>query len=82
MSPGSPTPMTAAPGAFGSPPGEDAVARLGDAGARGMQLVLADWSPCELRQLADLFHRMVDVFLAHPLDEGSVSDAGATTPAA
>ncbi|WP_327312247.1 MarR family winged helix-turn-helix transcriptional regulator [Streptomyces sp. NBC_01235] len=65
-----------------TPLGEDAVARLGDAGARGMQLVLADWSPCELRQLADLFHRMVDVFLAHPLDEGSVSDAGATTPAA
>ncbi|QJS99509.1 MarR family transcriptional regulator [Streptomyces asoensis] len=63
-----------------TPLGEDAVARLGEAGARGMQLVLADWSPGELRRLADLVHRLVDVFLAHPADEGHAFDTGTTTP--
>ncbi|MER5200085.1 MarR family winged helix-turn-helix transcriptional regulator [Streptomyces sp. NPDC002755] len=62
-----------------TPRGEDAVARLGDAGARGMQLVLAHWSPDELRRLADLVHRLVDAFLAHPVDEGHAVDAGTTT---
>lgn len=34
-----------------------------------MQLALSDWKPEELRQLATLFHRMVDDFLAHAVDE-------------
>lgn len=41
----------------------------GEAGVRGMQLALSDWSPEELRQLATLFHRMVDDFLAHAVEE-------------
>ncbi|MEW2401134.1 MarR family transcriptional regulator [Streptomyces sp. NPDC046862] len=45
--------------------GQDAVDRIREAGARGMQLALDDWSPEELRQLASLFHRMVDDFLRH-----------------
>ncbi|MCL8017369.1 MarR family winged helix-turn-helix transcriptional regulator [Streptomyces sp. AS02] len=51
--------------------GRQAIARVRDAGARGMQLALADWTPEELRQLAGLFHRMVDDFLAHAIDEDS-----------
>lgn len=54
-----------------TPLGEDAVARLGEAGARGMQLVLAEWSPAEVRLLARLVSRMADVLLverAHPAD--------------
>ncbi|MPY61183.1 MarR family winged helix-turn-helix transcriptional regulator [Streptomyces spongiae] len=43
--------------------GQEAVDRVREAGARGMQLALDDWSPEELRQLASLFHRMVDDFL-------------------
>ncbi|MFG1665544.1 MarR family winged helix-turn-helix transcriptional regulator [Streptomyces sp. Y7] len=49
--------------------GRQAIARVRDAGARGMQLALADWAPEELRELATLFHRMVDDFLAHASDE-------------
>ncbi|TXS51823.1 MarR family transcriptional regulator [Streptomyces sp. uw30] len=49
--------------------GRQAIARVRDAGARGMQLALADWTPEELRQLSSLFHRMVDDFLAHAIDE-------------
>ncbi|MBC2907937.1 MarR family winged helix-turn-helix transcriptional regulator [Streptomyces cupreus] len=49
--------------------GRRAVASVREAGARGMQLALADWKPEELRQLATLFHRMVDDFLAHAVDE-------------
>jgi DNA-binding MarR family transcriptional regulator len=51
--------------------GRQAIARIRDAGARGMQLALADWSPEELRQLATLFHRMVDDFLSHAVDDES-----------
>ncbi|MEU8849280.1 MarR family transcriptional regulator [Streptomyces sp. NPDC048564] len=50
-------------------PGRQAIARVREAGARGMQLALSDWTPEELRQLATLFHRMVDDFLAHAVDE-------------
>ncbi|WP_327596372.1 MarR family transcriptional regulator [Streptomyces chartreusis] len=50
-------------------PGRRAIVRVRDAGARGMQLALADWTPEELRQLATLFHRMVDDFLAHAIDD-------------
>ncbi|MFJ4787848.1 MarR family winged helix-turn-helix transcriptional regulator [Streptomyces sp. NPDC088794] len=49
--------------------GQQAIDRVRDAGSRGMQLALADWSPEELRQLATLFHRMVDDFLAYAVDE-------------
>jgi DNA-binding MarR family transcriptional regulator len=45
--------------------GRDAIARIREAGARGMQLALDGWSAEELHQLATLFHRMVDDFLAY-----------------
>ncbi|SDP28430.1 transcriptional regulator, MarR family [Streptomyces sp. cf386] len=51
--------------------GRQAIVRVRDAGARGMQLALEDWTPEELRQLATLFHRMVDDFLAHAIDDDS-----------
>ena len=61
--------------------GEQAIARVRDAGARGMQLALADWSPEELRRLATLFHRMVDDFLSYSIDEESDEHkAAASTP--
>lgn len=44
--------------------GQQAIDRIRDAGARGMQVALSRWEPEELRQLATLFHRMVDDFLA------------------
>lgn len=50
--------------------GRQAVERIRHTGARGMQRALADWSPEELRQLATLFHRMVDDFLAHAAGTG------------
>ncbi|MGW1723618.1 MarR family winged helix-turn-helix transcriptional regulator [Streptomyces sp. NPDC002306] len=49
--------------------GRQAVGRVREAGARGMQLALADWSPQELRELATLFHRMVDDFLSYAVDD-------------
>lgn len=49
--------------------GRQAIAKVREAGVRGMQLALSDWSPEELRQLATLFHRMVDDFLAHAVEE-------------
>ncbi|MFC8143907.1 MarR family winged helix-turn-helix transcriptional regulator [Streptomyces paradoxus] len=49
--------------------GGEAIAKIREAGVRGMQLALSDWSPEELGQLATLFHRMVDDFLAHAVDE-------------
>ncbi|WP_329331962.1 MarR family transcriptional regulator [Streptomyces sp. NBC_00663] len=49
--------------------GRLAVDRVRDAGARGMMLALSQWSPEELGQLATLFHRMVDDFLAYAVDE-------------
>ncbi|MBE8471811.1 MarR family winged helix-turn-helix transcriptional regulator [Streptomyces justiciae] len=49
--------------------GRQAVARVREAGARGMMLALAEWSPEELGQLATLFHRMVDDFLAYAVEE-------------
>ncbi|MET7454850.1 MarR family transcriptional regulator [Streptomyces sp. NPDC005574] len=48
--------------------GQVAVDRVREAGSRGMMLALADWSPEDLRQLATLFHRMVDDFLSHAED--------------
>ncbi|MFF8974168.1 MarR family winged helix-turn-helix transcriptional regulator [Streptomyces sp. NPDC014995] len=57
--------------------GRAAVDRIRDAGARGMQMALSEWSPEELRQLATLFHRMVDDFLSHAVDEETEQPAGA-----
>jgi len=52
-----------------TPAGQEAVDRIREASYRGMQMALADWSPQELRQLATLFHRMVDDFQAQAVDE-------------
>ena len=49
--------------------GREAIARIRETGVRGMQAALADWSPDDLRQLATLFHRMVDDFLAYAAEE-------------
>ncbi|MGW0945564.1 MarR family winged helix-turn-helix transcriptional regulator [Streptomyces sp. NPDC002623] len=49
--------------------GRAAIDRVRDAGARGMQLALSDWSPEELGQLAALFHRMVDDFLSYAIED-------------
>jgi DNA-binding MarR family transcriptional regulator len=49
--------------------GQQAIDRVRDAGARGMQLALAEWAPEELGLLATLFHRMVDDFLAYAIDD-------------
>lgn len=57
--------------------GQQAIDRIRDVGARGMQLALGDWSPEELRQLATLFHRMVDDFLSYAIDD----EAEQSTPA-
>ncbi|MCT9075718.1 MarR family winged helix-turn-helix transcriptional regulator [Streptomyces fulvoviolaceus] len=57
--------------------GQQAIDRIRDVGARGMQLALGDWAPEELRQLATLFHRMVDDFLSHANDD----EAEQPTPA-
>ncbi|AKZ53908.1 putative MarR-family transcriptional regulator [Streptomyces ambofaciens ATCC 23877] len=59
--------------------GRRAVARLREAGARGMQLALADWSPEDLRHLATLFHRMVDDFLGHAAEEEPQGRSAAKT---
>ncbi|MBY8339779.1 MarR family transcriptional regulator [Streptomyces sp. KC 17012] len=49
--------------------GQQAIERVRQVGARGMQLALSSWTPEELRQLATLFHRMVDDFLSYTVDE-------------
>ncbi|MEU9212929.1 MarR family transcriptional regulator [Streptomyces sp. NPDC048415] len=45
-----------------TPTGREAIDRVREASVRGMQVALKSWSPEELRQLATLFHRMVDDF--------------------
>ncbi|WP_442818958.1 MarR family winged helix-turn-helix transcriptional regulator [Streptomyces sp. NBC_01235] len=53
--------------------GQGAIDRIREAGRRGMNVALAAWDPDDLRQLATLFHRLVDDFVAHaetPVDEG------------
>ncbi|MEU5764838.1 MarR family transcriptional regulator [Streptomyces asoensis] len=57
--------------------GRAAVDRIRDAGVRGMQLALADWSPQELGQLATLFHRMVDDFLSCSVEDETEQPATA-----
>ncbi|MET7486971.1 MarR family transcriptional regulator [Streptomyces sp. NPDC005538] len=57
--------------------GQKAVASVRDAGARGMQMALAEWSTDELQQLATLFHRMVDDFLKYSIDEDGEQEVAA-----
>ncbi|MGW4138793.1 MarR family winged helix-turn-helix transcriptional regulator [Streptomyces mirabilis] len=66
-----------------TPAGEEAVHRIREASTRGMQMALADWSPQELEQLATLFHRMVDDFLSHAIEDEETArePAGAARPA-
>ncbi|MFF4351435.1 MarR family winged helix-turn-helix transcriptional regulator [Streptomyces sp. NPDC001530] len=45
-----------------TPTGQEVINRVREASCRGMQVALKNWSPEELRQLATLFHRMVDDF--------------------
>lgn len=51
--------------------GRATIERVREAGRRGMHVALADWAPDDLRQLASLFHRLVDDFVTHteaPMD--------------
>ncbi|MFE5892120.1 MarR family winged helix-turn-helix transcriptional regulator [Streptomyces sp. NPDC056462] len=53
--------------------GRAAVDRIREAARAGMRLALADWSDEDLRQLAELFHRLVDDFVTRaevPADLG------------
>lgn len=52
--------------------GVAAVDRIREVSRRGMEVALADWSSEDLRQLARLFHRMVDDFVAHAEDHVDV----------
>ncbi|WP_407564681.1 MarR family winged helix-turn-helix transcriptional regulator [Streptomyces sp. 184] len=45
--------------------GREAISRIREVSCRGMQVALEEWSPEDLRRLAELFHRMVDDFVAH-----------------
>ncbi|WP_371545004.1 MarR family transcriptional regulator [Streptomyces sp. NBC_00554] len=54
-----------------TPLGQEAIDRIREASCRGMEVALKDWSPEELRQLAGLFHRMVDDF--HSAEDVDVS---------
>jgi DNA-binding MarR family transcriptional regulator len=62
-----------------TPQGQEAIDRIRAAGVRGMQAALAAWSPEDLRQLATLFHRMVDDFLAYSADDDAVQEILETT---
>ncbi|MFD2684601.1 MarR family winged helix-turn-helix transcriptional regulator [Streptomyces phyllanthi] len=64
-----------------TPAGQEAVDRIRDAGARGMQLALGNWSPEELRELASLFHRMVDDFLNYGDDLTEQERTASANPA-
>ncbi|GHF57153.1 MarR family winged helix-turn-helix transcriptional regulator [Streptomyces thermodiastaticus] len=62
--------------------GRDAIGRIREAGARGMEAALSGWSAEELRQLATLFHRMVDDFLAYAKAADTEQDTKDTAAAA
>jgi DNA-binding MarR family transcriptional regulator len=53
-----------------TPAGQDAAERIRAVSQRRVERALAHWAPQDRRQLAILFHRMVDDFLAHAPDEG------------
>lgn len=55
--------------------GAEAIAKVRDAGVRGMQMALSGWSPGDLRRLATLFHRRGDDFLACAEQEGESRSA-------
>ncbi|MER6352502.1 MarR family transcriptional regulator [Streptomyces sp. NPDC001634] len=57
-----------------TPQGQEAINRIREAGVRGMQAALNTWSPEDLQQLATLFHRMVDDFLAYAADDEAVQE--------
>jgi len=61
--------------------GREAADRIRAASRQGMQAALAPWSSEELQHLATLFHRMVDDFLAHAVDDetGPEDAAGSRT---
>jgi DNA-binding MarR family transcriptional regulator len=44
--------------------GREAIGRIREVACQGMQVALGEWSPEDLRRLAELFHRMVDDFVA------------------
>ncbi|MBE8477297.1 MarR family winged helix-turn-helix transcriptional regulator [Streptomyces justiciae] len=52
-----------------------AVDRIREVGRRGLEVALAEWSDEDLRQLAALFHRLVDDFDAHAEDRLDPSPA-------
>jgi DNA-binding MarR family transcriptional regulator len=56
-----------------TPAGQEAVHRIREASYRGMQMALTHWSPGDLHQLATLFQRMVDDFVAHSAAEEPIS---------
>lgn len=55
--------------------GAEAIAKVRDAGVRGMQMALSGWSPGDLRRLATLFHHRGDDFLACAEQEGESRSA-------
>ncbi|MFD5751305.1 MarR family winged helix-turn-helix transcriptional regulator [Streptomyces sp. NPDC127033] len=59
-----------------TPVGRDAIDRIRDASRRGMEMALGDWSPQDLHQLATLFHRMVDNFLSHSVEDDDAGSPG------
>ncbi|MGS2590420.1 MarR family winged helix-turn-helix transcriptional regulator [Streptomyces hebeiensis] len=57
-----------------------AVDRVREASRRGMEMALADWSAQDLRQLAGLFHRLVDDFVTHSERNGDTRLSARTEP--
>ena len=53
-----------------TPAGRQAVDRILDAARQLIWHALAEWSPQDREQLASLFHRMVDDFIAHAATRG------------
>lgn len=64
-----------------TPMGGQAIDRIRRAGAAGMHMALADWSPNQIHRLSTLFQRMVEVFLSYPTDDDQAVDAGPADPA-
>ncbi|MFW6690283.1 MarR family winged helix-turn-helix transcriptional regulator [Streptomyces sp. MAR4 CNX-425] len=58
--------------------GREAIARIRAVACQGMQVALGEWSPEELRRLAELFHRMVDDFVA--FGEGRAAEGEGAGP--
>ncbi|MHB1592864.1 MAG: MarR family winged helix-turn-helix transcriptional regulator [Streptosporangiaceae bacterium] len=67
-----------------TPAGQQAADRIRAVGRQAMQAALASWTPEDVHQLATLFHRMVDDFLAYAdaaAGPGAGAGAGATVGA-